>query len=325
MGFLQFKQWLPLGNFSPAAIFLKKLIPKWFFTSKNLILILGSNLGFYGAKVLGTTLSGNTLVKLNKNYAVGKKGFILELPRDQVIFSSIRKNGEWELNESEFLAVGLNKICLKYNLKTALLDIGANTGLVTLQTMNISATNNSVFLFEPIPRHTIAIKHNLLNLSKTNNIHINEFALSDRNGNSDIYTDAFNHGHTTLLKSLVNQNKRIETNIRLVDTNEYCNNFLSGFDGYVIKCDTQGMDALILSRLPINIWFSTERAVIEVWALPEINVQDVDKLLTMWTNLDFSWTSDFRIRIGLNEIRDFWLSNSGLSKNLFLTKQFNTD
>ena len=307
------------------ATFPKKLIAKWFFISKNLILILGSNLGFFGAKVLGTTLSGNTLLKLNKNYSLGKKGFILELPRDQVIFSSIRKNGEWELNESEFLAVGLNKICLKYNLKTALLDIGANTGLVTLQTMNISATNNSVFLFEPIPRHTIAIKHNLMNLSKTNNIHINEFALSDRNENSYIYTDALNHGHTTLLKSLVSQNKRIETIIELVDTNEYCNNFLNGFDGYVIKCDTQGMDALILSRLPINIWLSTERAVIEVWALPQINAQDVDKLLIMWSNLDFSWTSDFRIRIGLNEIREFWLSNSGLSKNLFLTKPFNTD
>ena len=214
MGYLQFKQWLPLGNFSPVATFPKRLISKWFFISKNLILILGSNLGFCGAKVLGTTFSGNTLLKLSKNYSLGKKGFILELPRDQVIFSSIRKNGEWELNESEFLAVGLNKICLKYNLKTALLDIGANTGLVILQTMNIPATNNSVFLFEPIPRHTIAIKHNLMNLSKTNNIHINEFALSDRNLNGNIYTDALNHGHTTLLKSLVNQNKRIETIIK---------------------------------------------------------------------------------------------------------------
>ena len=69
----------------------------------------------------------------------------------------------------------------------------------------------------------------------------------------------------------------------------------------------------------------TGRAVIEVWALSEINVQDVDKLLIMWSNLDFSWTSDFRIRIGLNEIREFWLSNSGVSKNLFLTKPFKKD
>jgi FkbM family methyltransferase len=274
-------------------------------------------LGLSGGRVVGQTHNGNTLLQLNKNYPLGPKGTLLQLPRDKVLFESVRRRGTWELQECEFLALGLRKTESYLNNRTALLDIGANTGLVTLQTMNLSKTSNEVFLFEPIPRHASAIAHNLRNLS---NININQFGLSDQNSTSDIFTEGRNHGNTSTLKSAVPKFGQIRTQIELVDTLQYCDEFLNKFDRYVIKCDTQGMDAKILSRIPNRIWRGTETAIVEVWALPEVSELDVTTLLLLFKDFEFvSWNSKSLERIDFDEISAYWLSKSGLFRNLFLS------
>jgi FkbM family methyltransferase len=311
-----FRNWIPLTKPTPVKTFPKRLITKFLVIAKNIVFPIGVRFGFSGAKIVGVTENGNTLLRLNKNYALGRKGTDLELPRDLAIFESVRKWGHWELQESEFLASGLRKV--GRSSKTALLDIGANTGLVTLQAMNLSKTSSEVFLFEPIPRHISAIKHNLRNFP---NVHVNEFALSNGNGNSEIFTETTNHGNTSLLESVVPSDELIRTHIKLIDVAEYCDNFLKGFDNYIIKCDTQGMDALILSRIPNRIWQRTEVAVVEVWALPEICAQDVINLLGMYKNFKYaSWHPNSQERIDINEIKAYWLGNSGTYRNLFLSK-----
>jgi FkbM family methyltransferase len=282
--------------------------------------IIAIKLRFRGARIVGVTQKGNTILRLNKDYALGLKGTDLELPRDLTIFQYVKSFGNWELQESEFLAMGLREVAKLPNSKAALLDIGANTGLVTLQAMNLSKTTVEVFLFEPIPRHVSAIKNNLRNVP---DIHINEFALSDANGESEIFTQTTNHGNTSLIKSVVPSDELISTKIQLVSTSEYCDTSLTNFDSYVIKCDTQGMDALILSRIPNRIWQSTEFAIVEVWALPEIREQDVTHLLAMWQNFQYAkWDLTSQESIGLSEIGEYWLSKSGTQRNLFLSKTF---
>jgi FkbM family methyltransferase len=284
---VNFRIWIPLPTPRPFRSFPQRLIRKWLHISKNIGTHIGVRLGFFGARVVGVTPSGNTLLRLNKDYALGRKGTVLELPRDRVIYEYIKNRGFWELEESEFLARGLKRACRQPNTKTVLLDIGANAGLVTLQAMNLSNTTNEVFLFEPVPGHSSAIKHNLKKLS---HIQINEFALSDKNGNAYIFTEVDNRGNTSLLNSVVPEIGRISTQIQLVETIEYCKEFLSNFEKYVIKCDTQGMDALILSRFPDVIWKNCECAVIEVWALPEVSKEHVEGLLAMCQRFEYvSW------------------------------------
>jgi len=315
---MRFLVWIPLTTPTPIRSFPRRLIKKWRFIIGNLVGTIEVKFNLVGARVVGETSSGSTLLRLNRDYALGRKGTELEIPQDKVIFESVKRRGSWELEESEFLAFGLRKVGKIQNLKVALLDIGANTGLVTLQAMNLSKTNIEVFLFEPIPRHVAAIKHNLRDFSK---IYINEFALSDVNGTSEIFTQTSNHGNTSLLKSVVPIDEQICTQIRLVDVGEYCDNCLKGFDIYAVKCDTQGMDALILSRIPGAIWQNTEVAVIEVWALSEVSEQDVTHLLTMFQNFEyFSWNPISQDIKSLSEISEFWLSKSGTSRNLFLSK-----
>jgi len=303
----------------PIKSFPKRLLTKWIFIFDNIFWFIKRKFGFSPTQIVGVTPSGNTLLKLNRKFPIGDSGFIVELPRDDVIFRSVSRSGSWEIEESEFLARGLKKACQEPNSKTALLDIGANTGLVTLQAMNISNTKNEVFLFEPIPRHAEAIRNNLKNLP---NIHINEFALSDKNGSAQIFTEKWNQGNTSLINSVVGSKGKIVNEIELRDTMEYCEEFLNGFDNFVIKCDTQGMDSVILSRIPERIWEKVECAVIEIWALPEVNESDVEKLLSMWEGFEYkSWVPDSRKTITLNQISDFWLNKSGNELgNLFLSK-----
>ncbi len=279
---------------------------------------IGARVDISGARIVGTTPNGNTLLQLNKNYALGPKGTVLELPMDSVIFERVRNWGAWELDESKFLARGLKEARMNAS-KVALLDIGANCGLVTLQAMNLSNTLAEVFLFEPVPRHTSAIKNNLRNLSS---IHINEFGLSDKNGEANVFTEARNHGNTSLLKSVVPEIDIISTQIKLVETTAYCNTFLKNFDRYVIKCDTQGMDALILSRIPDWVWKKCGSTIIEVWALDEISKKDVEALLSMCQEFDYvGWQPNNRKeKIELSDVSEFWLSKSGATRNLFLSK-----
>jgi FkbM family methyltransferase len=303
----------------PIKSFPKRLLVKWIFIFHNIFWFTKVKFGFSPTQIIGVTPTGNTQLKLNRKFPIGESGFIVELPRDDVIFRSVSRSGSWEIQESEFLARGLKSACQKSNSKTALLDIGANTGLVTLQAMNISKTKNEVFLFEPIPRHASAIRNNLRNLP---NVHLNEFALSDRNGFAEIFTEKWNQGNTSLINSVVASKGKIVKKIELRDTVEYCANFLKSFDNYVIKCDTQGMDALILSRIPQRIWENVECAVIEVWAIPEINELDVENLLSMWERFEYvSWAPNSKKTITLDEISEFWLKKSGKEfRNLFLSK-----
>jgi FkbM family methyltransferase len=315
-----FRSWIPISNPTPIKTFPQRLIWKWTFITKRVISSSGIRLGFFGARNVGIAPNGNALLQLNKDYALGCKGTVLELPRDQVIYEFINKKGFWELEESKFLARGLKKVCQdSHKIKVALLDIGANTGLVTLQAMNLSNVTAEIFLFEPLPRHAQAIGQNLRNLP---NVHLNNFALSDKNGQAEIFTEATNHGNTSLLHSVVKDIGMISTQIQLVETTEYCNEFLTNFDSYVIKCDAQGMDALILSRIPELIWKNCESAVIEVWSLNSISKKDVDAFLSMCQEFEYvGWHPNTeKERIELSEVSEFWLSKSGSERNLFMSK-----
>ncbi len=66
---------------------------------------------------MNNTSSDNARLKLNKNYALGNKGFVVELPRDKMIYTYIKNRGSWELEESEFLASGLKKQAYHLKLK----------------------------------------------------------------------------------------------------------------------------------------------------------------------------------------------------------------
>lgn len=315
---LKLSKWIPMTRPFPLRTLQKRIVSKWIFIITEPFILLRIKLKLNGAKYTKDTPCGNALLILNKDYPLGPKGTEIEIPKDNVIFEHIRRTGTWELDVSLFLSDGLKEVCRIPTKKVALIDIGANAGLVTLQAMNLSNTPNEVILFEPVPNHAAAIKQNL---KKLRSIRLNEFALSDKNGKTNIYTESSNRGNTSLLESVIPRKDKIATLIELVDAKEYFDKNLSKFDSFIIKCDAQGMDSVILARLPNWFWHKCEYAITEVWAIPQTSEVLIDELTSKWTTFrEISWSPEFSSHVQLDEIRKFWLSSSGFQRNLFLKK-----
>jgi hypothetical protein len=107
----------------------------------------------------------------------------------------------------------------------------------------------------------------------------------------------------------------------LIDTKEVCFDLNERYQMLVIKSDTQGMDALIMSEFPQEIWVKIQCAIMEVWALPEIREDHVRKLLFNLEKTHVAKWERQEKEINVREIQEFWLSKSGESKNLYLKKR----
>jgi len=279
----------------------------------------GAQIGVCGSSVAGTTAEGNHILRLNRNYALGPKGTLVHIPKDLGMYESVRTSGKYGLAESQFIASGLVSASKSPKDKVALVDIGSNVGLISLQAMNIAKTQNDIFLFEPIPGHVAAMRHNLKNFR---NIRVNQFALSNRDGISEIFTEFENRGNSSMLDKVVPFKGRIRTEIRLVNTDNYFRDILNSFEAVILKCDTQGMDALILSQIPDGIWSKIQRAVIEVWALEDIAEGHVAKFVSKCQGFNYvSWSPDFRETVEFSEVSEFWLSKTSSWKNLYMCRQ----
>jgi FkbM family methyltransferase len=285
--------------------------------------VLLAEWGLVGAHIAGTSSSGNALLKLSRNSALGQRGTIIQVPRDRVIFESVRQEGAYSSDISAFLASGLDKNPGGYQGRSALIDIGANSGLITLQTARMARRLHQYYLFEPLPAHAEAIRHNLATLSREVSFEVHQLALSDHDGQSTIFTEMLNHGNSSFLQeAIAYPDEQIETVVDTVDTRRFFSNFGDNIDSFIIKSDTQGMDAVILSRIPAKIWNRVERVAVEIWALPNINEADVERTLSLWTHFTLiGWDADFRRPATLSDVASFWTGRSGSEKNLFLERK----
>lgn len=280
-----------------------------FIIFKMSVLLKGS------AKVVGFTPEKNVRIRMHKNTPLASREATIELPKDRVIFRTVLRYGTWEIEESEFLAKAIKEISSKSN-KVALVDIGANSGLVSLQTSNLSGTNHDIVLFEPLSKHTKAIKHNLSNLN--NKFFINEFGLGLEDGIAEFYTQGSNFGNSSLLKTLVPSKNLIKNEIVIKETAQVTESLLNQYESIVLKCDIQGMDSVVLARISENIWEKIVAGVIEVHAHEQIDIRDIEILLKKLTRYNFlAWDSQFTDTITLKDLRDFWLAKNNSEKNLF--------
>jgi FkbM family methyltransferase len=301
-------------NPRPLRTFLPRLLKKCSPIGFDVYLRSLSLFGHSKATQIGTTPEGNLILRLNSNSKLGAKGFELHIPDDRLFSGQISRYGQWDSLDVEFLVDGLN-----HDKRSVFCDIGANSGLISLQIKNLCANPSTFVIVEPIPNHVRAIKHNLSGPQLTGHkITICEFALSDSDGKGVIYIQESNRGNSSLHSEVVPSDNVNTASVILKDSKSFASNYLSGFENIVIKSDTQGMDAKILSQFPIEIWQFVSRAVIEIWAVAVIEELEVDLLLKMWSKFrHISWSGETK-KLTLDELRAFWLSQSGLHKNLYL-------
>jgi FkbM family methyltransferase len=130
----------------------------------------------------------------------------------------------------------------------AMIDIGAHAGIVTKQAMNIAQTQHELFLIEPLKAHLPAIEFNLS--SFTQQKHLLNFALSKKNSRAKIYRQSMNLGKASLYKTNFKDTDLQSTIIKTVNARKFFTNTFDNFNTLVLKCDTEGADALICGLIP---------------------------------------------------------------------------
>lgn len=285
--------------------------------------------GFYGAQRLPSRNSAVNLYKLNRTTSLGAKDELVELPKDRIINNYVRQRGSWELDECKFLVSELQALENHMNEtgKILFLDIGANAGLISRQVRTLLDRDIEMILIEPIPLHVEVIKFNLSKFLPDSGIQIFQGALSNVDGTSKIYIQKQNRGNTSLFKDAMLGHSSEEIQIDLINMSKFSQRYLSHYSHIVLKSDTQGFEARILSLIPFITWENIRAAVIEVWALPEIDEDEIAKLISIWEklpHLKFSSSSNPLHSLTLAEIKQFWSSKSGKSLNLRLTSMSST-
>jgi FkbM family methyltransferase len=162
------------------------------------------------------------VLKLNRNTDLGLKNEIINIEPDDVIYKSVNLSGEWGKSESVFLA----GLCGK---KTTLLDLGANIGLISKQILNVTKNISKVLVVEPRSATMLNLRMNLQEISKARSLEIVfcQFALSEANGESNLYTETSNIGNSSLRMELAPNS--LHEKVQTVTSETFYRNYLSSF------------------------------------------------------------------------------------------------
>lgn len=224
----------------------------------------------------------------------------------------------------DFIVEQLNKFEDYASIKSVVVDMGANVGLISLQ---IARKANFVpeFIFvEPVPRHIEALKFNLAANSEIKSYKICEYALAKNSAKGSIIINHFSLGASyvsnTPPKNLGND-YTIES-IPIEGINDFAREHLFGYERIFLKSDLEGFDLEVLGNLPPDYWNKVVAGVIEL--IPNKN-GDMHALENILKQLDsfstVTWNPYVRVKLSSLEISNFWLnSETYMTRNLFFTR-----
>jgi len=281
-----------------------------------------SKLRIRGARIVGKSELGNILLKLNIDSPVADKHQIIMMPKDLVLFESIRSRGSWDMPAVNFLSAPLNYANGKKIIKSyTFLDIGANSGLIVRQIAKLAKRNFKIVCVEPLPINLEALKFNTSALPNVDSVEIYPYALGDENSELEIFSEKANLGNTSLVQ--MDGKSVIRTLISQASTLDFIDKYLLDDSRVIIKCDTQGYESKILSQLPKKFWNRIECGVIEIRSIPMLNEKYLELILISLSDFSYMyWGDDFlKNRLTILEVKEFWLSGINEERDLFFSRQ----
>ena len=309
------KRSIPIVHLSPFSTFKIRLKEKVFHFRRQHSLL--------ASKEISTDKSGNVLLRFRRDCEAVKKGGLLKAPRDEMIFEYPKNLGCWAKEESDFLVEQLNKLEDRADLKTVVVDMGANVGLVSLQIAKKANYVPEFIFIEPIPRHIEALKFNVSSNSQIKSFKICEYALAKNSAKGSINIDYRNLGASYISKNPQSvRNDFTSESIQIVGVDDFAKEHLFGYERIYLKSDLEGFDLEVLGNLSSDYWNKVVAGVIEV--IPNYNGDKhaLEKVLKQLDSFSIvTWDPYVRIKLSDQEISNFWLyGESDLTKNLFFTK-----
>ena len=229
---------------------------------KKLLWTLVNNLmnGF----ILAPTIS---VLTLREDTSLGKK--------NEKIFVTNDSYQTWYImNSRDFHKSFVGKVLkfTKSNIGYNLIDIGANTGLLTRCLLNNLSNIRNCFLVEPDPDNLFCIKNNLQNFENINTL---DCALDLSDGEKKLFIDQNNKGNLSLNYEMMTLKEdklsfmNSEDNYINVKTKNIKNYFndIRNENNNIIKIDVQGYDEIIFQEIPRDVLIKTDILFIEITPL----------------------------------------------------------
>ena len=277
-------------------------------------------LRFFEAASIESVQGGLAYLKFKRTTALARKGQIVVVPNDDYMPKRVELFGYWDKKLSRFLATAVNN-------NTALLDLGAHCGLVSLQTFNASFVPK-IYMVEPKKINLTALRKNLGEIGTLCKIKIVDAAVSDKKSKTGkLYTEpgaTMNSSINRVLPSLSKNSETIEEKINTIYATQLCKNFLAwiGDSEIVLKSDLQGMDVIVLSKFSDIFWRKVLVGSIEICSLNYGGLKEINLLISKLKFFEHIFIDyDLTEEITFNELSRFYLANSGMGMNIYFKRK----
>ncbi|MDC0391650.1 FkbM family methyltransferase [Candidatus Pelagibacter ubique] len=208
-----------------------------------------------------------SVLTLREDTSLGKK--------NEKIFVTNDSYQTWYImNSRDFHKSFVGKVFkfTKSNISYNLIDIGANTGLLTRCLLNNLSNIRNCFLVEPDPDNLFCIKNNLQNFENINTL---DCALDLSDGEKKLFIDQNNKGNLSLNYEMMTLKEdklsfmNSEDNYINVKTKNIKNYFndIRNENNNIIKIDVQGYDEIIFQEIPRDVLIKTDILFIEITPL----------------------------------------------------------
>lgn len=309
------RQIFPFPRLFPFSSFLRRFLQKNYHSFSWYVL---SPLGFSASKFISRECSGNGVLCLNRKSPLGEKGDEICLPIDDVIFQWVLRRGRWEEHESNFLADHVNSSSAE---DIVFIDIGGQAGLVSRQFfLRLNRPVSSAWIVEPFSVHITAIEKNLEAWIAKGVLRVFPYALDSIESQRELHIQNTNSGNASLIDLFSGTSHSKSHLVHTKSVVEFETSMALGASCIFLKCDIQGLDSKVLSLFSAEFWSQVKCCIVEIWAIGEIEISDVEILMKHWDHFVFlSWDSMGDKKCTLDEVRTFWISRSGATRNLYIS------
>ncbi len=309
------RQIFPFPRLFPYSSFLQRFVEKNSHAASWYIL---SPLGFSGATLISYDISGNGVLLLNRKSPLGQKGDKINLPIDNVIFKWVLRRGRWEEHESNFLADHVNK---SSSDNIVFIDIGGQAGLVSRQFfLRLNRPISNAWIVEPFSAHITAIENNCEKWIANGVLKIFPYALDILESERWLHIQNTNSGNASLIDLFSGTRHSKSYPVHAKSVTDFEKSMSLTASSVFLKCDIQGLDSKVLSLFSAEFWSQVKCCVIEIWAIEAIEITDVEVLMKHWDQFAIlSWDPIGERKCTLDEVRNFWLSKSGSTRNLYIS------
>ena len=208
-----------------------------------------------------------SVLTLREDTSIGKKN-------DKIFVTNDSYQTWYIMNSRDFHKSFVEKVLeyTKSDISYNLIDIGANTGLLTRCLLNNLSNIRNCFLVEPELDNVFCIKNNLQYFK---NINILDCALDLSDGKKKLFIDQNNRGNLSLNYEMMTlkqdklrfMNSRDNyVNVKTKNIKNYFNEIINE-NNNIIKIDVQGYDEVIFQEIPKDVLIKTDVLFIEITPL----------------------------------------------------------